>query len=255
MRKLFCTGALFLAFASQAWAEANPIIVKEKERYIRCIALAESDPRGGYNEAKAWRDGGSAALHCSAIALVGLGHYAEAATILAALARDPTSGDAAMRAQLFDQAGNAWLLGEKPGNALPLFTTALALAPYQADMFTDRARARAMHKDWPGADADLTTAIGLDSERADLYVLRASARHAEGMKTEARADIDHALGIYPNYAEALVERGTLKLESGDIAGARADWGTVVKASPDSDAGHTAKQHLLETSTLHPAAQR
>jgi tetratricopeptide (TPR) repeat protein len=252
MRKLFYAGLACSALATQAFAEPSQLIVKEKERYIRCIALAESNPRGGYEEAKAWRDGGSAAMHCSAIALVGLGHYAEAATILTELAHNPASGDASMRAQLYDQAGNAWLLGDQPGNALPLFTTALTLAPHQADMFADRARARAMHKDWQGADADLTSALGIDSERADLYVLRASARHAEGMKPEARADIDRALGIYPDYAEALVERGTLKLESGDVAGARADWEIVVKASPDSDAGHTAKQHLMETATLHPA---
>jgi tetratricopeptide (TPR) repeat protein len=253
MKKLFYAGLACCVLATHVFAAPSQAVVKEKERYIRCIALAESNPRGGYEEAKAWHEGGSAALHCSAIALVGLGHYAEAATILAALAHDPASGDAAMRAQLYDQAGNAWLLGEQPGNALPLLTAALALAPHQADMFADRARARAMHKDWPGADADLTMAIGIDSERADLYVFRSSARHAEGLRTQARADIDHALSIYPDYAEALVERGTLKLEGGDIAGARADWETAAKASPDSDAGHTAKQHLLEISTLHPVA--
>ena len=253
MRNFRFIGLTVLACVAQASAAPSPPPLDGKERYMRCIGMAERDPQVGYDMAKAWRDGGTAALHCSAIALVGLNHYAEAATILASLARDAASGDVAMRAQLFDQAGNAWLLGQQPGNALPLFTAALALSPRQADMLADRARARAMHKDWPGAEADLTTAIGIDSERADLYVLRASARHAEGMKAQARGDIDHALDIYPNYAEALVERGTLKLEGGDVAGARADWETTVKVSPDSDAGHTAKQHLLETATLHPAA--
>jgi tetratricopeptide (TPR) repeat protein len=253
MRKLYGIALALFAFSTPGFAAPVMAPLSGKERYIRCIALAERNPPVGYDTAKAWRDGGTAALHCSAIALVGLARYAEAANILAGLARSSTSGDANMRAQLFDQAGNAWLLGQQPGNALPLFTSALTLSPRQVDMLADRARARAMHKDWQGAEADLTTALGLDSERADLYVLRASARHAEGMKAQARADIDRALGIYPSYAEALVERGTLKLESGDIAGARTDWDAAAKASPDSDAGHAARQHLLEISTLHPAA--
>jgi tetratricopeptide (TPR) repeat protein len=251
MRHIYISLAA-LMFATSAFAANSAALISSKERYIRCIALAERDPRTGYDQAKAWRDGGAAASHCEAIALVSLGHYSEAANLLANLARNGAVGDAAMRAQLFDQAGNAWLLAEQPGNALPLFTAALALAPRQADMLADRARARAMHKDWPGADADLTTAIGIDSERADLYVLRASARHAEGMKAEARSDIDHALAIYPNYAEALVERGTLKLESGDTAGARADWETVLKSS-DSDAVHAARDRLSEIGVTPPQA--
>ena len=232
-----------LMFATSAFAANNAALISSKERYIRCIALAERDPRTGYDQAKAWRDGGAAASHCEAIALVSLGHYSEAANILANLARNGAVGDAAMRAQLFDQAGNAWLLANLPNNAMQSFSAALAVTPNAIDVLADRARARAMLKDWNGAEADLTGALLLDQNRADLLVLRASAHHALGHKTEAATDLLRALSLYPNYPAALVERGTMKYEAGDMNGARADWNKAAASPSGGEAAETARRNL------------
>jgi len=205
------------------------------------------DAAAALTEAEQWSaaGGGGASLHCAALALVELKRYSEAAQALENAARI-TAGVAA-KADLFDQAGNAWLLAGDPAKAENTLTTAIALAPKDEDILADRARARGTAKDWSGAFADLTAVIALDPDRADIYVLRASALHAEGKKPEARADIARALTIYPAYPEALVERGAMRLESGDAAGARADWQQAAREAPDSDAGQTARARLRQLS--------
>lgn len=213
------------------------------ERYNRCLALAAKDPQVAYEKSAAWRGRGGMmyAAHCEAVALINLKRYAEAARKLANLANDKF--DAATRVQIYIQAANAWMMAEQPGEALPLLSDALEISPGNMDALTDRARARAMHRDWAGADADLTEALGKDPTRVDLLVLRSSARHAMGKKDEARADIDRALDLVPGYAEALVERGGMKLEAGDKAGAQADWEAVLKRAPGGDAAQSARARL------------
>jgi tetratricopeptide (TPR) repeat protein len=193
-----------------------------------------------------------------ALALVQLKSYNAAAYKLDALARERDAGDAGMRADLLDQAGNAWLLAGQPENATASFSAAINLGAADADVLSDRARAKAMLKDWTGADTDLTAALAKDRYRADLLVLRASARHAMGRRAEAFADIAGALDIDPRYADALVERGAMKLENGDKAGARADWQIVLATQPDSPAADSARQRIeqLELSgTSQPVAKK
>lgn len=223
-------------------------------RYERCISLAKTEARQAVFAADTWHvsGGGAAALHCAAIALVALHRYSEAAAKLDSAAEDSNAGDSELRATLFDQAGNAWLLAGQPQKAEASLTAGLAIAPKDNDLLFDRARARAARKAWSSAEADLTALLATDSNRADVFVLRASARHAEGRKDEARADIERALEVYPNYPEALVERGAMKYEAGDIIGARADWEQVVHDSPNGDAGAAARQRLEDMDAATPA---
>jgi tetratricopeptide (TPR) repeat protein len=216
-------------------------------RYQQCVATTKTDPQAAYNQALAWHSagGGTSAEHCGALALVQLGRYAEAAPRLDALAQQPSLAPK-LRAQMYDQAGNAWLLAGEGLKAEYSFSNALAFAARDIDILADRARARAMRKDWFGAEADLSAALQGDADRADLLVLRASARHAAGKKAEARADIDGALAIFPNYGDALVERGAMKFEDGDAKGAAADWNQVIKLSPRSRAAALAGEYLSET---------
>jgi hypothetical protein len=195
----------------------------------------------------AWHSagGGAGAEHCEALALMQLQRYTEAAPLLDALGQNKELQNS-MRAQLFDQAGNAWLLAQDASRADVSFSNALLFSSGDVEILADRARARAMRKDWNGADADLTAALIRDADRADLLVLRASARHAAGRKAEARKDIDAALGIFPNYGDALVERGAMKFEDGDALGAEADWQQVVKSAPRSRAAALAGEYLTET---------
>lgn len=219
-----------------------------KAQYDHCLARAATNGADALREATLWQQsgGGPAADHCMAVAMVSLHRYGEAAVKLDALARGGFAGDPSMRTELFDQAGNAWLLADKPDSAITSFTAALAIDPSDADILTDRARANAMKKMWARADSDLTAALLVNPSRADLLVLRGSARHAMGRKAEARADFELALKIHPGLADALVERGMMKLESGDVAGARADWSQVVATASGTVAGDEARQHLVDT---------
>jgi len=229
-----------------AAAAADPGIVAN-DRYQQCVGMTKTDPQGAYYQALAWHSqgGGSGAEHCGALALVQLGRYTEAAPKLDALAQQ-AGVQPSQRAQIYDQAGNSWLLAEDARRAEASFTNALTFAATDVDIHADRARARAMLKNWSGAEADLSAALSTDADRSDLLVLRASARHAAGRKQEARADIDKALSIFPGYGDALVERGAMKFEDGDQKGARADWQQVAKAAPRSRAAALANEYLTET---------
>ncbi|HVY02941.1 MAG TPA: hypothetical protein VG983_04730 [Caulobacterales bacterium] len=243
-----CLIALLISAAGPALAQNGTSFFTDTtlsgpQRYNLCLALAAKNPQTAYEKASAWKGRGGMmyAAHCEAVALVNLKRYPEAARKLTALANEKF--DAATRVQILIQAANAWMMAEQPGEALPLLSDALEISPGNIDALTDRARARAMHRDWAGAEADLTEALGKDPARADLYVLRSSARQAMGKMADARADIDKALSLVPGYGEALVERGTMKLQAGDKAGAQADWEAVLKSSAPGDATEAAKQRL------------
>jgi tetratricopeptide (TPR) repeat protein len=213
--------------------------------YSQCVALAQKDPVLAEERARAWRNqgGGTAAMHCSALALTALKRYAEAGRMLDALARDKAIENNLNRAELFDQAGNAWMLAGLASNAVESFSAALGQSPNNIDFLADRARAHAMLKNWAGADADLGAALLRDQNRVDLLVLRASARWALNRKADAATDILRALQLYPDYPSALVERGRMKYEAGDKAGARADW--TKAASGSDEAAEAARRHLAE----------
>lgn len=227
-----------------------------KAQYEQCLARAASNATEALNQAIAWQKagGGPASDHCMAVALVSLRRYAEAAVKLDALAHGVLASNASVRMDLYDQAGNAWLLANKPDSAIASFTAALAVDPTDADLLADRARANAMKRNWARAESDLSAALLVNPARSDLLVLRGSARHALGRKADARADFDRALKLHPGFADALVERGNMKYEAGDVTGARLDWTAVVTTSPSGSAAAVARQHLADTepSPVSPA---
>lgn len=245
-------GLLMLGATSGSFVDDRSLT--DAQRYDLCLKRAQEDAATTYEQALAWHDagGGPAAIHCSAVALVQLKEYAQAGFKLDALARERDTGGADLRAQLLDEAGNAWILAGQPEKAEASLTSAIELGDQGADVFGDRARARAQKKDWAGAESDLSSALSDDPSRPDLLVLRASALHALGKRKEARADIDQALTIAPKYAEALVERGAMKLESGDPSGARADWQVVLATEPKSTAADSARTYIEKLELGHAA---
>lgn len=222
--------------------------------YDRCLEQVKRDPSEGAKDAAAWANagGGAAALHCEALAFSAMHRFGDAARALDKASAAAGASDAPLRAEMLDQAGNAWLLAGDPSRAEAALSSALALSPRNVDMLFDRARARGGAKNWTGAIDDLTAVLLADPDRADVYVLRASALHAQGKTDAALGDIARALAIYPNYPEALVERGAMRFEAGDRAGARADWQEVVREAPDSDAGVAARTRLQQFAASTPS---
>lgn len=241
--------SLTMAVAGTALA-ASPIdnpALSGQSRYERCLDLARKKPQTAFDAALQWRDdgGGVPARHCVAVALVNLKEYGEAAYRLDKLAHNRDAGGAAMRAALLDQAGNAWMLAGQPHNAEASLSAALKLAPQEADLWADRARARAMKKDWRGAVLDLTAALTRAPQHPEWLVLRASARRALGHTKGAWADVNRALRLRPHFDEALVERGAMKFDAGDRKGARADWRKVIMEAPKSPAADAARLHIQQ----------
>lgn len=202
---------------------AAPVCAEDID-YSGCVSMVDRSPQTAERKAAEWQThgGGGAAMHCHALALYALKRYDEAARVLDALGRnrDVPRGE---RAALFQQAGAAWMLSNKPRDAVASYSAALSDSPNDMSTYADRARARGLMKDWKGAEADLSVVLGQDTNRADLLVLRASARWAQDKKADAASDIVRALEVYPEYPPALLERGKMKFSAGDNIGARKDW--------------------------------
>ena len=213
--------------------------------YQDCVSAIARKADDAFEMAMAWRDhgGGIPAERCAALALISLDQPGEAAARLDDLAQRKDAGSAGLRASLLGQAGNAWLLASQPENAEEAFSAALKLTSQDAELWVDRARARAARADWANAESDLTVALGLDKTRPETFVLRASARNAQGNKTGYRSDIESALMIDPKYPDALVERGAIKAAAGDAAGARADWLQVLVNAPDTPAADAVRTQI------------
>jgi regulator of sirC expression with transglutaminase-like and TPR domain len=234
----------FVAGAALAVAaEDNPF--GSGDPYQACVAAVNVKADDAFEKALAWRDhgGGLPAEHCAALALLSLDEPGEAASRLNALAQRKDAGTAAERSALLAQSGNAWLLANQVENAEAALSAALKLTPRDAELWTDRARARAARQDWANAETDLNTALTYNKTRPEIYVLRASARAAQSNKAGYKADIDAALALDPTFPDALVERGAMKMEAGDNAGARADFVQVLVRAPDSAAADTVRKRI------------
>jgi tetratricopeptide (TPR) repeat protein len=243
------TCSRFLLFAliaatPPAWAaEDNPF--GGSDPYRACVLAIDVDAANAFENALVWRDhgGGLPAEQCAALALISLDAPGEAASRLDALARRMDAGTLTQRATLLAQSGNAWLLANQPDNAEAAFSAALRLTPRDADIWVDRARARAARQDWANAETDLGNALTFERSRPETYVLRAGARQAQGNMMGYASDISSALSLDPTYPDALVERGSIKLAAHDVAGARADWLQVLVRAPDGPAGDAARARI------------
>jgi tetratricopeptide (TPR) repeat protein len=209
----------------------------DSAHYRRCLNDSSANPAAALADAQAWAKsgGGVPADHCAALALVSLKRYPEAGAQLDKIAGGRDVPNAEFRTQLFDQAGNAWLLAGDGAHAVQSFSAALTLSAGDADLFADMARAQAMLRNWHEVDLDLNAALQINPRRADLLVLRASARRALKHYDEARTDIEAALKLRPGDGDTLVERGLLRKQMGDLGGAKHDFQAALKTASGSAA--------------------
>lgn len=256
LRFLRTGGAVGLVLSGVLISEAHAASALDnfgtKQRYEQCLSLANLNPTEALRNATEWSKakGGAPAEHCLAMALTELKRYSEAAVRLDALGRAPDMGS--LRASVFDQAGNAWMLAGDGAKATASFSAALALSANDADLYADLARAQAMQKDWKSVEADLNAALEIQPRRVDFLILRASALAAQGRLREARDDADAALKLKPNSAEALVQRGDIARRAGDIGSARRDFQAALKIT---GGGETADAARSELSLLDDAAPK
>lgn len=227
--------------------------------YERCLKLAKQNPGAAQSLAQGWRERGGAhpADHCAAVALVGLKQYKEAATRLEALAQEMGKAPAALRADVIDQASQAWLLA---GDAVRAYTAAgqaVSLKPNDPDLLIDRAEAAASAGYFDKAVADLDQVLRIAPGRVDALVYRASANRALNRLDAALADAEKALAQTPNSVPGLLERGNIRRLRSDFEGARRDWERIGQLAPGSKADMAARANLehLEPGPAPPGKSR
>ncbi len=220
--------------------------------YQFCLTQSETDPEQAFDRALDWFDqgGGPPALHCSAVALVALGHFGDAADRLDALGQDPANGlGARLRAEIFVQAASAWMLEGFPLQAVESLEAALALEAgdqrLQMEIYFDRARAFVMDDNWGAAVDDLNRVLDIAPYAHDALTLRATGYRALGEVGLAQEDLSRVLTDDPDYAPALLERGVLWRMLSDDDAARADWIRVLQLEPEGELGDAARRHLYD----------
>ncbi len=217
----------------------------EARHYAACMALARRDPNAAHESALAWRKkgGGDAAIHCVAVALLGLGLYGQVGPMMEELAARTDGTRVALKAGLLGQAANAWLISGQPQRAEKLLTDALRLVPLDVEILLDRSIARAaLEKYWDALD-DLNDALERNPDRVDALTFRASAwRHVDALDL-AETDITAALKRRPDYPDGLLERGLIRKARGNPAGARADWLRILEIAIEGPLTDAARRNL------------
>jgi len=202
--------ALLLPFALLQ-ADAQPA-----DRFSQCMALIEEDAEDAYEEAMAWAAEGQAlnAYRCAAFALIGQQRYFEGARRLESLAVALNPAETAIRAEVFSQAGNAWLLAGEPSRARSAFTRAITTMqsdpPQLPDLLIDRARAYAMEGDWRHAEEDLSRAIDIRGQDALALRLRATARMNQSSFDLAESDALAAVALEPDNVDNYLVLGHVR---------------------------------------------
>ena len=187
-----CASLLALPLLPIAAKPAPRDAQAEASAYEHCTQLTKQDPAAAEKLAQTWREHGGAhpADHCAALALIGLKQYKEAAARLEALAQAMTTAPVALRAEVLDQAGQAWGLAGDPVRAYAAAGAAVALQPNDPELLIDRAAAAASAGFLDKAVADLDHVLKAAPTRDDALIYRASAYRALKQLDPALADIE-----------------------------------------------------------------
>ena len=237
---------LFMAFAAsgQALGATAGFEGENKDNYRACLNMAASDPGRAFDEAIQWEGmgGGHPARYCALAALMGLGHYGEAAQGFEALA-DAVRAGPSFKARLLARSSEAWLLLNQLDMAMDAADTAVRMSPADGEPLIIRARVMAAKGAYWEATDDLGRAIEINPNDANALAFRASAWRQLDALDLAREDATRALKIVPNHPSALLELGNIMRLLGDNAGARKNWQKIIAAWPASQAASAARTNI------------
>lgn len=202
-------------------------------KYNECMNLARAEPLKALPLAEKWhtQGGGLASRHCVATAMYGAGRFTQAAAQFEAIARDLGRDRPGLRAELWAQAGQAFMEAGLPEKAAEVQSRAIELNAKDADLWLDRGLSYAALKAWPRAISDFDRALGLRRDDVEILVLRAAAWRNAGNPAKAYEDAMRALKVAPDHSEALLERGFASLARGDRSSANIDFSAVLRLVP------------------------
>lgn len=245
---------VLLALALQAAAPTSP---QDEAMYRACVDAVKRDPDKAVQQANDWRlrGGGMLARVCLGLAYTALERWEPAATAFEQAAREAEGAKDARGADLWAQAGNAWLAGNDPLRARGAFDAALVAGKMtpalRGEIHLDRSRANVALGDLAAARVDLDK--GLELVPADAFGWYLSAALAMRQEAVARAqqDIAKALKLAPDDANVLLLSGNIAGMTGDTDSARSFYERTIKAAPNSDAAKQAQKQLVANSTDTP----
>lgn len=244
----------FAALASVAVAapaqELPPGPELERARYDGCVRAVPTQAANALEFAEGWkmRGGGLPAMHCAALALLRLERFGDAARMLERAGQEAEASKAPQAADFWGQAGNAWFLDGKHGQAIAAFDRAIGLvgqfAPQRASaLHVDRARVAADAGNLAAARADLDQAVALAPDDAVAVMLSAALARRQGEMGRAAREIARASELAPGDADIMLEQANIAAASGDREAAEKVWAMVVKAAPGSAAAEIAGKAL------------
>ncbi len=180
-------------------------------RYADCVELVKADLELGRIAAQQWvsEGGGAEARHCLATADLAAGFPKLAALRFEEIAERDDAGDDYVRARLFDQAAQSWLLAEEPALAESALDKALALVPDSGELYLTAAHIYAAQERWLDVVNAVDTAQAAEFVSADTFVLRGRGLYTLASYETAAEDVVNALTLDPTNIDALVLRGDL----------------------------------------------
>lgn len=251
-----------LSFSALALATMPALTMPaHADQYQTCIGIAMQNPDAAYDYALQWEntDTTGGALHCGAIALMGLQLFDSAAERFEKAANVAQGAEGTDRATLFRQAGEAWLAANNGAKAVDAFTSGLHFLPKDPALLFGRARGHDLAEAPALGLVDVSDAISVAPERSDFLVLRARFHRQLKQFDAALLDLNAALSAGADAIPVHLERGVLLFEQGDEAGARKDWQVVIDRDRREDgsagaAGQIAAQFIAELDQAPSATQ-
>jgi tetratricopeptide (TPR) repeat protein len=217
--------------------------------FERCAALAKETPAQAVQQAERWQlqGGGARARQCLGLAYAGLERWAPAATAFENAALEAEKARMPGAADLWAQAGNAWIAASDANKARIALDRALLdptlAAELRGEVHFDRARALVALDDLAGARADLDKGLALVPGDPFGWFLSAALAHRQQQLPRARAEIDKALALAPDDADLLLLAGNIAGQSGDLAKAREWHQRAARLAPETPAGRAAAAAL------------
>jgi tetratricopeptide (TPR) repeat protein len=242
--------------------DASAQAAADEARFRTCSELVRTSPERAVEAANAWRieGGGFHARQCLGLAYVALDRWAQAAALYEEAARDADTAQDPRRADLWAQAGNAWLAAGEATRAVLALDAALATTnltdELRGEVHLDRARAMVSLGDDGGARRDLDRALQLVSGDPFAWYLSAALARWENALPRAQTDIARALQLAPDDPEVVLLAGTIAGQAGNMAEAERLYRQVAEGAPDSEAGRQARaslETLREVEVDAPAA--
>lgn len=242
---------LLLALAAQASpAAAHPSPES-------CAALVKSAPDQAVALGNDWlvKGGGFKARQCLGLAYSRLDRWAPAATAFEqAAAEAETKKDPAV-ADLWVQAGNAWLAGGDAAKARKAFDAALAnpalTAELRGEVHLDRARSAVAAGDLASARSDIDQGLKLVPADPFAWYLSSALALREEKVGRAREDITKAVSLAPDDPDLLLQAGTVAGIGGEAVAARSFYEKAARLAPNSLAGKAAQAALAANPAPQP----